>query len=95
MRCGSKWSETVIVLVGALSRWVNTLDDSREPTKEEKGVLKSLRVNLKAGIDFGLETQQTTREYFSFEIERDASFSPSLPLSSDQSVSLFLSQSED
>jgi hypothetical protein len=60
MRCGEKWGETVIVLVGALSRWVNHLEDAAELTQEEKGVLKALRINLKAGIDFGLQSHQTT-----------------------------------
>ena len=41
---------------------MNHLEDNVEPTREEKGILKSLRINLKAGIDFGLETHQTNRK---------------------------------
>ncbi|CDZ98033.1 hypothetical protein [Phaffia rhodozyma] len=59
MRCGPKWEDVTILLVGALSRWVNHLDDTEEPSVDQKNIIKTLRINLKAAIDFGLQSHQT------------------------------------
>jgi hypothetical protein len=48
-----------IILVGALSRWVNHLEDSEMDKSRTKMLLKALRTNLKLAIDYGLQSSQT------------------------------------
>lgn len=50
----------MVILVGAFSRHINHLDVGESLSREEKNILKALRINIKAAIDFGLELQQTS-----------------------------------
>lgn len=47
-----------ILLVGALSRWVNHLEDEEMEKLKTKQLLKALRANLKLAIDYGLQRSQ-------------------------------------
>ncbi|WVR08454.1 hypothetical protein IAU60_005509 [Kwoniella sp. DSM 27419] len=53
-RLGDQWRDVVILLVGALSRYVNHLDPEDFDKPETKNTLKSLRANLKLAIDHTL-----------------------------------------
>ncbi|ODN86094.1 hypothetical protein L198_07387 [Cryptococcus wingfieldii CBS 7118] len=55
-RLGPQWRDIVIILVGALSRYVNHLDPEDFEKKETKDILKGLRVNLKLAIDYSLHS---------------------------------------
>ncbi|TIA91498.1 hypothetical protein E3P81_02000 [Wallemia ichthyophaga] len=59
MRLGKEYDGIAIVLVGAMSKWVNTMDENTLKTAENRDILKSLRTNLKLAIDHGLSTGQT------------------------------------
>lgn len=56
---GPKWEPTAIVLVGALSKFVNTLPDDEVPDARTLSRLRKLRANLKLAIDSSLATDQT------------------------------------
>ncbi|KAF9780239.1 hypothetical protein BJ322DRAFT_1085391 [Thelephora terrestris] len=58
MRIGKSHSDVTIVLVGALSRWVNNLPDEEVNLPRTKTLLRALRTNLKLAIDYGLQSQQ-------------------------------------
>ncbi|WVQ63094.1 uncharacterized protein L199_001245 [Kwoniella botswanensis] len=53
-RLGERWRDVVILLVGALSRYVNHLDPEDFEKKETLRTLKALRANLKLAIDHTL-----------------------------------------
>ncbi|WVQ70508.1 hypothetical protein IAR50_000027 [Cryptococcus sp. DSM 104548] len=55
-RLGPQWRDIVIILVGALSRYVNQLDPQDFEKKETRDILKGLRVNLKLAIDYSLHS---------------------------------------
>jgi len=59
MRIGGSHTEVAILLVGALSRWVNHLDDEDLDKPRTRTLLKALRTNLKLAIDFGLQHSQS------------------------------------
>ncbi|PVF99770.1 hypothetical protein CPB86DRAFT_846737 [Serendipita vermifera] len=59
MRIGSSHRDVAIILVGALSRWVNHLDDEELSKPHTKVLLKALRTNLKLAIDYGLQNSQS------------------------------------
>ncbi|KAG8858598.1 hypothetical protein FRB91_009566 [Serendipita sp. 411] len=59
MRIGSSHRDVAIILVGALSRWVNNLDDDEVQKPRTKLLLKALRTNLKLAIDYGLQSSQS------------------------------------
>ncbi|THH12385.1 hypothetical protein EW145_g42 [Phellinidium pouzarii] len=59
MRIGESHREVTIVLLGALSRWVNHLEDSDMADRRTKPLLKALRTNLKLAIDYGLQSAHT------------------------------------
>ncbi|CCA71110.1 hypothetical protein PIIN_05045 [Serendipita indica DSM 11827] len=59
MRIGQSHREVAIVLVGALSRWVNHLEDEEVEKPKTKVLLKALRTNLKLAIDYGLQSSQS------------------------------------
>ncbi|OCH93589.1 hypothetical protein OBBRIDRAFT_790114 [Obba rivulosa] len=59
MRIGKSHQEVAIVLLGALSRYVNNLEDEDMSQPKTKQILKSLRFNLRHAIDFGLQTSQS------------------------------------
>jgi len=48
-----------ILLVGALSRWVNHLEDQDFEQPRTRVLLKALRTNLKLAIDYGLQHSQS------------------------------------
>lgn len=58
MRIGKSHSDVTIVLVGALSKWVNNLPDEEVNLPKTKVLLRALRTNLKLAIDYGLQSQQ-------------------------------------
>ncbi|WWC72380.1 uncharacterized protein I206_106342 [Kwoniella pini CBS 10737] len=53
-RLGNQWRDVVILLVGALSRYVNHLEPEDFEKKETLRTLKALRANLKLAIDHTL-----------------------------------------
>ncbi|WWC65443.1 uncharacterized protein I303_108061 [Kwoniella dejecticola CBS 10117] len=53
-RLGNQWGDVVILLVGALSRYVNHLDPEDFEKKETLRTFKALRANLKLAIDHTL-----------------------------------------
>ncbi|KAK6906830.1 hypothetical protein L486_04446 [Kwoniella mangroviensis CBS 10435] len=53
-RLGERWRDVVILLVGALSRYVNHLNAEDFEKKETLRMLKALRANLKLAIDHTL-----------------------------------------
>ncbi|WVQ86030.1 hypothetical protein IAT38_008198 [Cryptococcus sp. DSM 104549] len=55
-RIGEKHRDIVILLVGALSRYVNHLEPEDFDKKETKDILKALRANLKLAIDHSLHS---------------------------------------
>ncbi|KAG8827202.1 hypothetical protein FRC17_007951 [Serendipita sp. 399] len=59
MRIGASHRDVAIVLVGALSRWVNHLEDDEIDRPRTKILLKALRTNLKLAIDYGLQSSQS------------------------------------
>ena len=59
MRIGESHRDVTIVLLGAMSRWVNKLEDSDMQDKRTKPLLKALRTNLKLAIDYGLQRSHT------------------------------------
>ncbi|EJD01341.1 uncharacterized protein FOMMEDRAFT_21744 [Fomitiporia mediterranea MF3/22] len=59
MRIGDSHSDVAILIVGAMSRWVNHLEDSDMADKRTKPLLKALRTNLKLAIDYGLQRSQS------------------------------------
>jgi len=59
MRIGESHRDVQIILLGALSRWVNHLEDSDMADKRTKPLLKALRTNLKLAIDYGLQRAQS------------------------------------
>jgi len=59
MRIGESHRDVTILILGALSRWVNHLEDSDMADKKTKPLLKALRVNLKLAIDYGLQRSQS------------------------------------
>jgi len=58
MRIGQSHRDVAILLVGALSRFVNHLEDADLQNARTKSLLKALRVNLKLAIDYGLQQSQ-------------------------------------
>ncbi|KAF8517844.1 hypothetical protein JB92DRAFT_3142228 [Gautieria morchelliformis] len=58
MRIGRSHRDVAILLVGALSRFVNHLEDEDLQKPRTKTLLKALRVNLKLAIDYGLQQSQ-------------------------------------
>lgn len=58
MRIGKSHSDVTIILLGALSKWVNTLPDDQVNLPRTKVLLRALRTNLKIAIDYGLQSQQ-------------------------------------
>jgi len=58
MRIGRSHRDVAILLVGALSRYVNHLEDEDVQKPRTKTMLKALRVNLKLAIDYGLQQSQ-------------------------------------
>ncbi|KAF8332775.1 uncharacterized protein EI90DRAFT_2918273 [Cantharellus anzutake] len=59
MRIGQTHRDVAILLVGALSRWVNHLEDEEMQKPKTKTLLKALRTNLKLAIDYGLQRSQS------------------------------------
>ncbi|KDQ07456.1 hypothetical protein BOTBODRAFT_192382 [Botryobasidium botryosum FD-172 SS1] len=59
MRIGDSHRDIAILLLGALSRWVNFLEDSDMAQQRTKILLKALRTNLKLAIDYGLQRAQS------------------------------------
>ncbi|KAF9518689.1 hypothetical protein BS47DRAFT_1370992 [Hydnum rufescens UP504] len=59
MRIGESHREVAILLVGALSRWVNHLDTADLDKPRTRMLLKALRTNLKLAIDYGLQHSQS------------------------------------
>ncbi|TDL29355.1 hypothetical protein BD410DRAFT_779753 [Rickenella mellea] len=59
MRIGESHRDVAILLLGAMSRWVNHLDDASLQDKKTKALLKALRANLKIAIDYGLQRSQS------------------------------------
>jgi len=59
MRIGKSHRDVAILLLGALSRWVNHLDDSDLQDNKTKPLLKALRTNLRLAIDYGLQQSQS------------------------------------
>ncbi|KAI5124842.1 hypothetical protein M0805_007276 [Coniferiporia weirii] len=59
MRIGDSHREVTIILLGAMSRWVNHLEDSDMADKRTKPLLNALRTNLKLAIDYGLQSSQS------------------------------------
>jgi len=59
MRIGESHRDVAILLLGALSRWVNFLEDSNMAQPRTKILLKALRTNLKLAIDYGLQRSQS------------------------------------
>ncbi|KAK8850367.1 hypothetical protein IAR55_004285 [Kwoniella newhampshirensis] len=55
-RIGAGHRDVVILLVGALSRYVNHLEPEDFDKKETKDILKALRANLKLAIDHSLHS---------------------------------------
>ncbi|GJJ07505.1 hypothetical protein Clacol_001707 [Clathrus columnatus] len=58
MRIGKSHRDVAILLVGALSRFVNHLEDEDLQKPQTKSLLKALRANLKLAIDYGLQQSQ-------------------------------------
>ncbi|KZO92731.1 hypothetical protein CALVIDRAFT_540613 [Calocera viscosa TUFC12733] len=58
MRIGKSHRDVAIILLGAMSRWVNHLDDDEIELPATKMMLKALRTNLKLAIDHGLASSQ-------------------------------------
>ncbi|KAF8529068.1 hypothetical protein BU17DRAFT_37260 [Hysterangium stoloniferum] len=58
MRIGQSHRDVAILLVGALSRFVNHLEDADLQNARTKSLLKALRMNLKLAIDYGLQQSQ-------------------------------------
>ena len=58
MRLGKEYDGIAIVLVGAMSKWVNNMDENTLKSAHNREILKSLRTNLKLAIDHGLSTGQ-------------------------------------
>lgn len=58
MRIGKSHRDVAILLVGALSRFVNHLEDEDLQKPQTKSLLKALRINLKLAIDYGLQQSQ-------------------------------------
>ncbi|ORY35857.1 hypothetical protein BCR39DRAFT_596451 [Naematelia encephala] len=59
-RIGESHRDIVILLVGALSRYVNHLEDEDFEKKETRNILKALRSNLKLAIDNALLPSHST-----------------------------------
>ncbi|KAF8307006.1 hypothetical protein DL93DRAFT_2143470 [Clavulina sp. PMI_390] len=59
MRIGESHRDVAIILVGALSRFVNHLEEEDLQNPETRKMLKALRTNLKLAIDFGLQRSQS------------------------------------
>ncbi|KAF8558887.1 hypothetical protein OG21DRAFT_1474706 [Imleria badia] len=59
MRIGQSHRDVAIVLLGALSRWINHLDDNEVQLPKTRVILKALRTNLKLAIDYGLHKSQS------------------------------------
>ncbi|KAH8118437.1 hypothetical protein DFH11DRAFT_1686607 [Phellopilus nigrolimitatus] len=59
MRIGESHRDISIILLGAMSKWVNHLEDSDMADKRTKPLLKALRTNLKLAIDYGLQRSQS------------------------------------
>ena len=59
MRIGASHRDVTIVLLGAMSKWVNKLEDSDMADKRTKPLLRALRTNLKLAIDYGLQRSQS------------------------------------
>ncbi|RDX53100.1 hypothetical protein OH76DRAFT_1399703 [Lentinus brumalis] len=51
-------TDMAIILLGAFSRYINHLQDEDLQKPETKKLLKILRINLKAAIDYGLQKSQ-------------------------------------
>jgi len=58
MRIGQSHRHVAIILVGAMSRFVNHLEDGDLQKPHIKTLLKALRTNLKLAIDYGLQQSQ-------------------------------------
>ncbi|KAL5508156.1 hypothetical protein ACEPAH_5774 [Sanghuangporus vaninii] len=59
MRIGDSHREVAILILGAMSRWVNRLEDDDMADKRTRPLLKALRTNLKLAIDYGLQRSQS------------------------------------
>jgi len=59
MRIGNSHRDIAILILGALSRWVNHLDDTDMQNNQTKVLLKVLRTNLRLAIDYGLQQSQS------------------------------------
>lgn len=59
MRIGKSHRDVAIILLGAMSRWINHLDDDEIEQPATKVLLKALRTNLKLAIDHGLASSQS------------------------------------
>ncbi|KAG6819262.1 hypothetical protein H0H93_013618 [Arthromyces matolae] len=59
MQHGPSYQEVVLFLVGAVSQWINRLNDSDFSKPETAKLLKLSRANLKVAIDEGLTKLQT------------------------------------
>ncbi|OCB87512.1 hypothetical protein A7U60_g5417 [Sanghuangporus baumii] len=59
MRIGDSHREVAILILGAMSRWVNRLEDDDMADKRTRPLLKALRTNLKLAIDYGLQQSQS------------------------------------
>ncbi|KZT37665.1 hypothetical protein SISSUDRAFT_987463 [Sistotremastrum suecicum HHB10207 ss-3] len=59
MRIGASHRDVAMVLIGAMSRWVNHLEDHDMEQPRTRVILKALRTNLKLAIDYGLQRSQS------------------------------------
>ncbi|KAG6879630.1 hypothetical protein C0992_000466 [Termitomyces sp. T32_za158] len=59
MQCGLSYQEVVLFLVGAISQWINRLNDSDFLKPETIKLLKLARINLKFAIDEGIAKLRT------------------------------------
>lgn len=59
MKLGQTHRDITILIVGALSRWVNRLTDAEVTEKKNRSLLKALRMNLRLAIDYGLRMDQS------------------------------------
>lgn len=59
IRIGKSHKDIAILLVGALSRYVNNLPDDVAPSSQTKNLLRQVRVSLKLAIDYSLAVNQT------------------------------------
>lgn len=57
IRLGEAHRDVAVLLTGALSRYINNVDE--QPTKQVKSTLRSIQANLKLAITATLKTNQT------------------------------------